>query len=161
MKRNSHPSRFYDYSIRPNASGDGAISFTRVGRLVKDEPGFGAADTLCATGEIVTVADLTPEVLAKALRSDSAENWLVHEDASGVKLFQRVTRVGTDCVEVRGKRYRYSGAGADAALYEVGEAGETQDRSERVNVVMGFVANESAYALMKPLAGVIGINNAG
>ncbi|WP_139222994.1 hypothetical protein [Paracidovorax wautersii] len=100
------------------------------------------------------MADLTPEVLAKALRSDSAENWLVHEDASGVKLFQRVTRVGADCVELRGRRYRYSGAGADAGLYEIGESGETQDRSERVNVVMGFVANESAYALMKPLTGI-------
>ncbi|WP_175518601.1 hypothetical protein [Paracidovorax wautersii] len=51
MKKNPHPSRFYDHSIRPTASGDGAISFTHVGRLVKDEPGFGTADTLCATGQ--------------------------------------------------------------------------------------------------------------
>lgn len=149
---NAVASRFYDMAIRPSASGDGSISFVHVGRLIRDEPGYGAADTLCATGEAVSADDLSPELVAKAVRGDDPAMWLVHQDNSGVKLFPLVTRVAADRVEIRGAQYRYEGFGSEFALYAMTGAGEVRDRSDRVNMAMCFVANERLYADMQPLA---------
>jgi len=144
-------SRFYDLAIRPTASGDGSISFVRVGRLIRDEPGFGVADTLCATGEAVRFNDLNAALVLKALRGGDPDMWLVHEDCSGVKLFHRVSRVGPDRVELQGAQYRYEGSGGDFALYALTSGGEVRDQSERVNMVMGFVTNEQLYPAMQVL----------
>lgn len=140
--------------IRAYAAGDGCISFTRVAPAQQDGPGVSKGD-LVSVGGPVSAAELTPTVVVRALRGESPQDYLVHEQAGSVKLVPRVTRVGADRLMFKGAEYRYAGWGAAFAAFVVEDGCEVEDQSGNRNVLSGFVEMEPALVMAVPLASVL------